>query len=395
MRPGKWQEIKKLVNFIADTNSPMGWDILEYTCAKDLFLQRGARTLLSLRWRSTRALLIDPAAPLSLERWQEIDQISQSSLKLDHPRKRYALLVETCISNLGLRGEIKELLACPITATTNYELVRLTSPPSFPPPGNEDIILLEAEAEAIIKYICLQLLKFIDKENALHGQLRPASILGHSELFKMDFGISSALEGGEGETGIKHVEIEPSSLFEFEKKKGYTMSPIFYSRPEERITFPFDVGADRTPWINNLLREKDDGNVPPEITQPVSTSLDTLDETDINSLRIREFSRAVSHTNNPRKLLLGLRTMEQVEADFQQQIRKYLLEHHGVTPKGKVRLNVIIKEYESVKKGTTYKGYAQAAYDNQSTILYHLTEEEIAAELSRRQEIPAENHLTK
>lgn len=114
-------------------------------------------------------------------------------------------------------------------------------------------------------------------------------------------------------------------------------------------------------------------------------SLDHLSEKDIQGLTVMDFTRVPRHTKDPRKLVLGLNVFDRMEVAFQEGLKKYLKENHGVEPKGKVHLNIIIQKYESVKNGTTYKGYVQAGYDGRSTILYSLTAEELAAELERRQ----------
>jgi hypothetical protein len=121
-------------------------------------------------------------------------------------------------------------------------------------------------------------------------------------------------------------------------------------------------------------------------------SLNDLNEKEIKSLSLRDFENAAQRTQDPRKLMLGLNLVEQVEAAFQEQIKQQLRDMYGVDPKGKIRLNVIINEYESVKNGTTYHGYVRASFDSQSKILYRLTEEELAKELKRRQTIqPADS----
>ena len=120
--------------------------------------------------------------------------------------------------------------------------------------------------------------------------------------------------------------------------------------------------------------------------QPVPRSLDKLDEKAIQCLTVKDFAKAASRTSVPRKLMVGLNVVNQIEEEFQQRIKQYIKDNHGIEPKGKVRLNVVIHEYDSVKKGMTYKGYVRAAFDdNRSVTLYSLTEEELDAKLKRRQ----------
>ncbi len=139
----------------------------------------------------------------------------------------------------------------------------------------------------------------------------------------------------------------------------------------------------------NLQLEDVPGNVVISSLQPekqtVPHSLHNLSMKDIEGLTVKDFARATRHTNDPRQLMLGLNIMGQLEEEFQRRIKEYLKEHHGVEAKGKVRLNAVISLYESAKTGPKYYGYVQASFDNRTTKLYRLTDEEVGEELSRRQ----------
>lgn len=150
----------------------------------------------------------------------------------------------------------------------------------------------------------------------------------------------------------------------------------------------FALARQRQP--ENLPLTKTPGNVgaQPQPKEKPVRSLDKLEEPEMKSLSLEDFARAAQGTTDPRKLMLGLNVVSQVEEEFQKRIKQYIKDNHGVEPKGKVTLKVIINSYDSVKKGMTYHGYAQASFDGQSRILYRLNDDELAVELERRQISP-------
>jgi hypothetical protein len=118
--------------------------------------------------------------------------------------------------------------------------------------------------------------------------------------------------------------------------------------------------------------------------ESVPRSLDKLDEPEIGSLTVKEFTKVVGHTKDPRKLMLGMSVVDKAEEELQKSIRQYMKEKHRIEPKGKVTLSVIVNKYESVKNGTRYHGYVQASFDGLSRILYSLNNEELNQELYHR-----------
>ncbi len=102
MTPERWHHIKHLVNSAMVAESENRDTLLQQSCADDFALRLGAEALLS----ATRPL---PAAPLSPNQWQRIEQLFQAALELE-PAKRAAFLAQACGNDEALRHEVDSLL---------------------------------------------------------------------------------------------------------------------------------------------------------------------------------------------------------------------------------------------------------------------------------------------
>ena len=124
----------------------------------------------------------------------------------------------------------------------------------------------------------------------------------------------------------------------------------------------------------------------------VPFSLETLNETEIESLTVREFLQAIERTKNLKKLMLADDLAEQAVNATQKQIKKELKKPpHKIHAKGKINLNAVVQNYETQNKGTSSYGRLQARYidattgEETSKQIRPLTEEEIA-ERKRKQQ---------
>ncbi len=117
MTPERWQQIKNLMHSVAAADAATRSAVLQQSCAEDLSMRRGAEALLA--WQEegqedghedpTRRLPQAAAAPLSPERWQQVEQIFQAALELE-PAARAAYLAQACGHDAALRQEIEALL---------------------------------------------------------------------------------------------------------------------------------------------------------------------------------------------------------------------------------------------------------------------------------------------
>lgn len=121
MTPERWQQIKQLVNSAlaedADTRSAVLQRSCSEACPDDLPLRLGAEALLSFHEDATRRLVQAPAvaagmnsqAPLSPDRWQQIEHIFQAAMELPFAQ-RAAYLTKACGDDEALRQEVEALL---------------------------------------------------------------------------------------------------------------------------------------------------------------------------------------------------------------------------------------------------------------------------------------------
>ena len=110
MTPERWQQIKDLMHSVAAEDAATRSAVLQQSCAEDLSMRRGAEALLAWHEDPTRRLPDEAAAaPLSPERWQQVEQIFQAALELE-PAARAAYLAQACGHDAALRQEVEALL---------------------------------------------------------------------------------------------------------------------------------------------------------------------------------------------------------------------------------------------------------------------------------------------
>ncbi len=112
MNPERWQQIKQLVQSAIAEDAATRSTFLQQSCANDLPMRLGAEALLS--WQddghedATRKFS-DNQAPLSPQRWQQVERLFQSALELD-AAERAAYLDQACDHDDALRHEVESLL---------------------------------------------------------------------------------------------------------------------------------------------------------------------------------------------------------------------------------------------------------------------------------------------
>jgi hypothetical protein len=125
---------------------------------------------------------------------------------------------------------------------------------------------------------------------------------------------------------------------------------------------------------DNLSRE-DFGRLTRELIPPNSggmkhqpSSLDSLDESDIQSLDLTSLLAAIPNTKDLAKLALAEKLAERVIRTTQGEIQKHLRKSPcNVVAKGKIKLRFSVQSRQTVRKGVQHYGLFKAEFVDAST----------------------------